>query len=252
MALACGVPAGDAAMVEHELGVGEGQENAADAGGPGFLELMADAPFLTAYQGVRRVHMRQTVRDQTGELEYREDVACDGAGNFDVDCLDLTGGGLSDDDRELFLLMQDLREGFVLRYRDFRIRDLVRCLESHAITLEGGGFIVAGVSCERIRVERIEGSTFYYLAWVDPQTGLVLRWEQRALDHLLLAEVEFESLVYQPDLSGRQLRGPSRSSTSLKISRNRSASRCSNRNSCPRATGSNQPSSSRTRRSECG
>jgi hypothetical protein len=174
---------------------------------PGFLDLMPDAHSRTRYRGHRRVHMEYTVRGEVYDLSYREEAVSDGAGNFKIVPLEVTNSVLTKHDEELFLLMQGNREGFVFRYRDFRVRDVERFLDSYGLSLEGSDDSIAGVECERIRVERLDHPAFYYRAWVDPRNGLVLRWEQRTPAGALLAEVEFEDIDYQPNLTDGGLRG---------------------------------------------
>jgi hypothetical protein len=56
-----------------------------------------------------------------------------------------------------------------------------------------------------MRAERLDHPQHFTRAWVDPTSGLVLRWEQRTLDGTLLAEVEFETIDFRPDLTGREM-----------------------------------------------
>ncbi len=184
----------------------QGGRDATGAPEAGLLDRMPDAPFTTCYRGIRRVLMEYTVLGQEHVLSYREEVASDGLGKFKVIPIEVTSAGLTTYEEELFLALWESREGFIYRYRDFRVRDPQRFLASHAVVLEGGDDVIAGVQCERLRAERLDHPRSYFRAWIDPRTGLVLRWEERTLEGVLLGEVEFESIDYQPDLGSLELR----------------------------------------------
>ena len=203
--LACG---GASSTSTETVGSADEQVTAAGSARPepGFLARMPDAPFETRYRGTRRVRMEYSVLGQPHVLSYREDVASDGAGKFNVVPLEVTSDGLSTYEEELFLTLWENREGFIYRYRDFRVRDVDRFLASYAVVLEGGDDVIAGVRCERMRAERLDHPTAYFRAWVEPRTGLVLKWEERTLPGVLLAEVEFESIDFEPDLATIELR----------------------------------------------
>ncbi len=185
--------------------------------GPGFLHLMPDAPLLTLHRGTRRVYREFSVGGQSCVISYLEDVACDGAGKFQIVPLEVISSGLTDLEKELLLLKQTNRAGHSLHYRDFRVRDVESFLRSYVVVIEDGGELVAGVECVRMRAERRDHPEFYYLAWIDPRTGLVLCSEQRTFQGALLAQVEYLSIDYQPDLAGLELRGDLYAETALDL-----------------------------------
>lgn len=166
------------------------------------LEQMPDAPFASAYRGRRRVELHYEDQGIPAVVEYVEDVEADGSGRFGIEVVDVRSAAV---DPELFGILQHARQVFNYRYRDFRVRDLRAFLRNYRVQVVDEHATVAGVDCVELLVARESGGIGPYRVSVDPQTGLVLRWEQRTDDGRLLGLVEFENIVFGPPQVERQL-----------------------------------------------
>ena len=87
------------------------------------LEKIPDAPMNVAYAGSRHVALHYAQDRVPSVLEYDEDVTSDGRGNFVVVPGRVTSPAMTTEQRQFFAILQERRDGFFYRYRDFRIRD---------------------------------------------------------------------------------------------------------------------------------
>lgn len=165
------------------------------------LELAEDAPWETRFHGTRRIESRffepSFEKGQEVTLAYREEVWADGGGNFALETIELLSFV---PDPELFEVTQQIREGFLYRYRDFAVHDLSALYQSSLVTDLDETVQVAGRTCRKIRIEPATGGRTYHLA-LDVETGLALRGIETDADGVEVHRVEFESYDANPDLS---------------------------------------------------
>lgn len=151
-----------------------------------------------AHIGTRRVELFDHSVEPARWLAYREQIASDGEGSFALEPLetltDVAGG------KQTFELMQRQRAKFLVRYRDFTVRDQALFLRNYALHDRGASESVAGRACSLFGVERLDGSRSYELA-VDDETGLVLSVHERDAQGRSLSRVVYETLELRPDLS---------------------------------------------------
>ena len=91
----------------------------------GFSSLInaaADAPTMVSFKGRRSIE-QHVIQDDGSlvDLLYQEDVITDGQGNFSVETVQVDSFVYPSE--EVFLLIQDLRQGLYFRYRDFQPRE---------------------------------------------------------------------------------------------------------------------------------
>lgn len=151
-----------------------------------------------AHAGTRRVELYERSGDDARYLAYRERVASDGAGAFALEPVepltDVAGGWSS------FALVQRQRAKFLVRYRDFAVRDEALFLRNYRLYDRGPAAPVAGRACEHLSVRRADGSHGYELA-LDEETGLLLDAIELDGEGRVLSRVTYESLELRPDLS---------------------------------------------------
>ncbi|HVS10109.1 MAG TPA: sigma-E factor regulatory protein RseB domain-containing protein [Planctomycetota bacterium] len=186
----------------------DGGSQLATAGAQSLLQKMVLAPSSVAYQGVRRVEAHWQIASAPQDLAYRELVSGDGQGGFAIDPLEVLQPQLTRPEVDIFQLLQKGREGFLYRYRDFRVSDLGLFLASYSATDSGVISQVAGRSCAQLTIEPRTDSDRLWRAWVDIETGLVLRAREELEDGTLVSLMEFESLSLAPDLSQVQFHVP--------------------------------------------
>lgn len=192
---ACSGASSPTAEVEHATAL---------VNGPEFYSSMPTAPFQTKYRGQRRLEFHFVQSGVDTVLEYREEVGADGDGKFAIETLEVLSVL---DDPDLFLILQDNRQGFTYRYRDFRVRDLELFNQNYSFVVVDGSTRVANTPCVQIRVQRRDNPVRYYTADIHARSGLVLRWEEReiAADRLL-GRMEFETFELDADTSDMDLR----------------------------------------------
>jgi hypothetical protein len=159
------------------------------------------APYLTRFQGDRRVEFTVEVNGELRTIGYVERVSCDGNGNFNV--LPLFVESNVGMDPVTFLIQQEGREGFFYRYRDFAVRDVDAFLQNFVVLKTSFGTVVAGRSCWTILIQRqgaegVDGRL--YRVSVDDQTGLVLGCTELDANGNVLAELEYITFDDSPDL----------------------------------------------------
>ena len=173
-------------------------------GTPELYSSMPTAPFRTKYRGQRRLEFHFVESGVDTVLEYREEVGADGEGKFAIETLEVLSAL---DDPELFLILQDYRQGFTYRYRDFQVRNLELFIRNYSYVVVDGSTLVANTRCVQIRVQRRDNPVRYYTADIHPGSGLVLRWEERELaTDRLLGRMEFETFELDADTSDMDLR----------------------------------------------
>jgi hypothetical protein len=162
------------------------------------LGSLQSLPDTVPHTGVRRVRSMRRLATHINEVEYREEVRVSSTGTYQVECLDVLASNFAQPDE--FVAMQNGREGFVHRYRDFRIRDVDLLLANYYVTQLGARMLVAGRACFTLVLVRRDdpNANDAIVSWslaVDEQTGLVLRW-RRDLDGKLTDEGIYESIAY--------------------------------------------------------
>lgn len=177
-----------------------------------FLEKIPDAPMNVAYAGSRHVAVHYAQDGVPSLLEYDEDVTSDGRGNFVVVPGRVTAPPMTTEQRQFFAILQERRDGFFYRYRDFRIRDWRTFLQNWRVVDTGLQESVAGRNSAVLEVRRLRGASDHgafdwYRAWIDPETGLVMRAEEFDATDQLVSRTEFRTFTLTPDLSGVALHG---------------------------------------------
>ncbi len=174
----------------------------ASGGQPSFLGLIADAPFRTTFHAHRHVWQKYEEAHGPQVLEYTEEVWSDGHGGFSVTPEQLILPQLSPQAEQVFLLLQKSREGFLYRLRDFRVHELQAFLSEYQVEDLGGHIVVAGQSCERLRVTPLDPSPTYWELDVLPSNGLVLGVREYLRDGTLVSSVETTEYDTTTALSG--------------------------------------------------
>lgn len=168
---------------------------------PSFLDRMPRAPFATRYYARRRVLQNiQKPGATTQVLEYTERVWADGQGGFRVEPEQLIQPTLPAAQRNLFLLLQSAREGFMYRVRDFRVLDTRLLLHAYSIQVVASHVSVAGQSCERLKVTPLQGPGYTELDVV-PQSGLILGCRQYDANAVEIGRLETLEFSANPDLT---------------------------------------------------
>jgi hypothetical protein len=169
---------------------------------PSFLERIPSAPTSVAYSGTRRAHFEYAVNGVSKTLEYTERVFSDGHGKFTIVPGDVAQPAMDARALEVFRLLQENREAFFFRHRDFCIRDLALFEHNYIVSDLGTQITVCGRPCAWVEVKsRVDGRETYRAA-IDPKNGLVMRSEEYSSAGQLLARVEFTDFTLAPDLSG--------------------------------------------------
>jgi len=129
----------------------------------------------------------------------------------------VTSAEMSADEAEFFAILQERRDGFFYRYRDFRIRDWNAFLQNWSAKDLGTRESVAGRDCAVLEFRRIPPSTSAgledgegggrYQAWIDTANGLVMRAEEYDAEGARVGLVEFRAITLAPDLSHVALHG---------------------------------------------
>lgn len=172
---------------------------------PTFLDRIANAPMTVSYGGKRQVRIYHAINGAPANLEYDEHVWSDGQGRFSIVPGKIVQPPMTAEQLDLFRLLQQARDGFFYRYRDFRIRDLEVFLQNWRVRDLGIQEIVAGVATTVLEFRRIDGSPTWYRAWIDPRTALVMRAEERGAGNQLASSVEFVDFELSPDTTGLRL-----------------------------------------------
>lgn len=165
------------------------------------LRKMQHAATTVAYSGVRRIEQSWQVGETVYSTSYREEVASDGAGHFALHSLELIAPSVPPRQEELWRMLQESRDGFLFRYRDFRMHDVALMVTNYSPIATGVRSLVAGRECDELVFALRHGASFTYNLAVDHETGLVMRCEQLATDGRVMGLVEFESLELAPQFA---------------------------------------------------
>lgn len=166
--------------------------------GGSILDGMRTAPDATCYSGTRRLWMRFQEDGVPSILEYEETVYADGAGGFAIEPGPVTAPPMTQAQRDLFEILQRVREGFLFRYRDFRVRDTALLQQNYRVVDTGATPSVAGRPCDELRFEATRGVPHQYVVAIDHDTRLVLRCEERDERGQPVARMEFTSFDPAP------------------------------------------------------
>jgi hypothetical protein len=197
-----GGPAGSSASAG-----GSGPSFGAPRFGPDYLNATIDAPFTVAYRGERRVLTRAIQQGLLYQIDYREEVAADGQGNFTILPRQVMSPLMDASTEAQYLALQARRESFFYRFRDFRIRDLADFWQNYVVQHLAQREIVAGRTCERFDIQRQDGTGDVFRVAIDPESSLVLSEERRHQSGELVSRIWFETFALNADLSDLQLTG---------------------------------------------
>jgi hypothetical protein len=111
-------------------------------------------------------------------------------------------------DPQSYIQLQNACAGFVFEYRDFNIRSVPLLLLNYQLQADPVHVTVAGRDCLELRVLRLVGEADTFVVDIDKQTGLVLASHHYGPNGTLLARVVFQTIEYDPDLSGVALSSP--------------------------------------------
>ena len=147
------------------------------------------------HTGTRKVELFDRSVEPARYLAYREKVASDGAGRFELTPLEpLTRVA---PDWPTFQFLQQSRARFLVRYRDFAVRDQSLFLRNYEIRDLARVETIAGRSASLYLVRRADGSHGFELA-VDDETDLVLRARELDGDGQTSSQVTYESIDLAP------------------------------------------------------
>lgn len=150
-----------------------------------------------AHTGKRLVELWDRSSQPARYLAYREEIASDGFERFALTPLaPLTEVA---PDWPTFELMQRSRAKFLMRYRDFAVRDQALFLRNYTIRDLGRTELVAGRSTSLFQVQRRDGSRSFEIA-VDDETGLFLRVRELDDEGRSISALVYESIDLAPDL----------------------------------------------------
>lgn len=180
-----------------------------------FLESIRDATSKVAFSGTRHVLLSYVVNGVPKVLEYDEVVSSDGHGQFSIVPGKVASPRMSADQAAFFAILQERRDGFFFHYRDFQIRDWNAFIRNWSVHDQGVREPVAGRDCAVLEFQRKrgdsgtqgDGSGARYRAWIDPETGLVLRSQEYDANGARVNLVEFREFTLAPDLSNVSLHG---------------------------------------------
>ncbi|QDU83012.1 hypothetical protein Pla163_01080 [Planctomycetes bacterium Pla163] len=165
------------------------------------LTSVAGLPDVVAHTGLRRIRStRDLLNDRVSVTEFRELVQVAHTGDFSLECTEVISSPLADP--TAFMLRQNAREGFMHRYRDFRIHDAGLLLENYVVLQFVQNHQVAGRDCFVVQLERRDDPrrTEPIIGWViavDYQSGLILQWERTANGEVT-DEGVYESIALGP------------------------------------------------------
>lgn len=179
----------------------------------GLINAAASAPTSVSFGG-RRTIEQHVIQDDGSlvDLLYQEDVVTDGQGNFSIETVQVDSFVYPSE--EVFLLIQDLRQGLYFRYRDFQPRESTLFFANYQV-ISSNPVTVAGRSATEILVQAVEPGSPTYLAAIDDETGIVLRAIERDLSGFLLSRMEYQTFELDPNLTGVAWYTPPQSEVAL-------------------------------------
>ena len=177
------------ASTEFPGGVAEGATRSAS------LPTMRGA-LEVPHRGTRKVEVFAEAEDGSATyLAYREAVAVDASGALSLEPLGLLTEAAVDP--ITFELEQRSRARFLMRYRDFAVRDEALFLQNYAVKDLGPAEPIDGRATSGLSIERRDGRRSFTLR-VDDATGLVLVAEERGADGRLESRVSYETVSFAP------------------------------------------------------
>ncbi len=188
--------------------IGQGGGSSSVQGLRAIIERIQAAPEQIAFEGTRRVDRFA----ETPTVSYRERVAGDGEGGFQLEVLEVISAGL---DTTTFRQTQAQTKGFQHRYGGFRIHDADKFQRNYQISILSKAEKVAGVDCHRWHIAKQDDGAQHlpidqpnhFLVDFDPNTGLVLRWQEIDAFGNLVSKAEFETIQFgSPSLAMHQSR----------------------------------------------
>jgi hypothetical protein len=184
-----------------------GSSGATTTGTLAVLQRLSLALDTTAHYGERRFTAYVSVNGVPRDQEYIEDIWTDGLGGYSITPTQVIQNGGTPD--PVFLMVQQNREGFVFRYRDFQVRDLARFASNYTVTVTGQTPTIAGRLCTEYSVSRSgrQGGKSYVLA-VDDGTGILLRCDEYDASRNLISTMVYQQFTEQPLLTGIQWHAP--------------------------------------------
>lgn len=200
------------AAVSCDGASGSGLDPASSAGDPrpiaapvdsyGVVNKINQSLHAIPFLGTRVYRLEGGAPDGTAALEYREQVASDGGGQFSIEVLDLIQPVLSPSEEALQLQLLSSRGRLLYRYRGFAIRDVALFLGNYTLVDLGSSVTVAGVAASEFSAVPNDPADHRWALAVDVATGIVLRAVETDATGAPVSTTEFESIDYAPDLSG--------------------------------------------------
>jgi hypothetical protein len=167
----------------------------------GALQSVSVLPDVVEHTGLRRIRStRDLMNGRVDVTEFREVVQVALTGEFSLECTEVISSPLPDP--AAFMLRQNAREGFMHRYRDFRIHNANLLLENYVVLQFVQNHEVAGRDCFVVKLEhrddpRRNEPIIGWVIAVDHQTGLILQWERTA-GGVVTDEGVYESIAFGP------------------------------------------------------
>ncbi len=184
-----------------------GGTGAAGRSGADILTKLADG-YTTPHFGSRKVRLMAGLSSPV-VLIYLEEVSVAEDGAFMVEPTEVLQPQMDQADEGQFILFQKTREGFIHRFRDFRIRDLSLFTQQYTTTQGFNSEMVAGLECVELDIRRTDGEGYRYLLWVHPVSGICLRVQEYDADDQFVGEVEYQSINFAPSFIAPLTGGPS-------------------------------------------
>lgn len=181
------------------------------------------APEAVAHHGVRRVDATYVLDGQTERVSYTEEAWIAGDGRFHIvpkDVLELDGGLGAVGNVADFVSIQSAREGFIFRYRDFRVRDVAQIAGNYALSFVGQSTEFLGRAAWELAVSRTplwQAST--YVLVVDIETGLILKSTEYDKTGEIVSAMEYLSIDFDfdPDGAGIAWHQPENDETTIDL-----------------------------------
>ena len=136
-----------------------------------------------------------------GQVQFYETITSDGTGRFALEADSAYDDSIPPASTwDSFKSLQDLRQSFSVRYRDFEVRDPAVFQTVWRYRELGTRVQIAGRDCRRVDVTHKQDGRGFELA-VDEETNLIL--DQRELDAQgnLLQQITVQSIDLDPDLT---------------------------------------------------
>ena len=194
---------------------GQGGSQSATAGTPASAQRVSvdlltqlSSPNEISHQGDRLVRL-PVGPDSPMVLVYREHVAVTSGGQFSIEPIEVLQPQMAPPTEETFQALQKSRESFFHRYRGFKIRDLGLFMEHYTTSQSSSTEAVCGIDCVVLDIDPNEEGAHSYRLWIDPQSGLCLRTQERDEAGRLLCDVEYENIEFAPALASELSGGPS-------------------------------------------